>query len=217
MTTPHPLRPHPHDLLWLGVPLVLASDTPVPDWVDANWPLVVRRDQGAEAGRIPVGARGPMRHQRHPAWVDARLVKRVATPEDLAALLPLHQRAREGCAFLKALASLAPCLDDIGLPWGPTGSAGFALASGVAMLRPESDLDLLVRAETRPSAAQIVGLSGLQARSPCRLDIQIDTGWGGFALGEWLAQRRQVLLKTSRGPVLVEDPWQFGTSDEVDL
>lgn len=195
--------------------MALESDTEVPAWNDTNWPLVVRRAWGGGAGRIPVGVRGPMRHQRHPAWVDARQVKYVVTPEALAASLPARKLEGEGCAVLTALASLAPCLDDIGLAWGPTGSAGFALASAVAVLRPDSDLDLLVRAESRPSAAQIAGLSGLQVRSPCRLDIQIDTGWGGFALEEWLARRRTVLLKTVRGPVLVDDPWAYVASDEV--
>lgn len=215
MTTSPALRPRPHDLLWVSAPTALDGETAVPAWTDTNWPLVVRRAEGGGAGRIAVGLRGRMRHQRHPAWVDARQVQYAVPPEALAASLPARNLVGEKCAVLKALANLAPRLDDIGLAWGPTGSAGFALASGVAVLRPDSDLDLLVRAESRPSAAQIVGLSGLQTRSPCRLDIQIDTGWGGFVLGEWLAQRRKVLLKTARGPALADDPWQFGACDEV--
>jgi phosphoribosyl-dephospho-CoA transferase len=41
----------------------------------------------------------------------------------------------------------------------------------------------------------------------CRVDLQIDTGHGGFALRDWLASPHQTLLKTDHGPRLVADPW----------
>ena len=50
-------------------------------------------------------------------------------------------------------------------------------------------------------------LAALQAKAPCRLDIQVDTGAGGFALAEYVRGGR-VMLKTAHGPVLVADPWR---------
>jgi len=208
-----PLRPH--DLLWVRAPRAVIGPTPLPVWVDAGWPLVVRRAEGQGAGLVPVGLRGPLRHQRHAAWVDQGQVRRVLTPEGLARAAAWKRIPRGGFAAFDAVRVLAPCLDDVGLPWGPSGSAGFALATGLAVLRPDSDLDLLVRADAAPAARQVEQLKALQGRTPCRLDIQIDTGHGGFALAEWLAGRRQVLLKTARGPFLVEDPWQPPESAEV--
>ena len=40
----------------------------------------------------------------------------------------------------------------------------------------------------------------------CRADTQVETPEGGVALAEWLRDGK-TLLKTSRGPRLVADPW----------
>jgi len=52
-------------------------------------------------------------------------------------------------------------------------------------------------------------LNALQSSSLCRIDIQIDTGNGGFSFAEWVARRKTVLLKTGIGPVLTANPWNF--------
>lgn len=210
---PAPLRPH--DLLWVRTTLALTSPEPLPAWVDADWPVVVRRAEGPRTGLVPVGLRGPLRHQRHAAWVDVGQVSRSLAPEALAQSASSAPIPGDGFPALDALRILAPYLDEIGLPWGPSGSVGFALATGLPVLRSDSDLDLLVRADVAPAAARIDRLKALQGRTRCRLDIQIDTGRGGFALAEWLAGRRQVLLKTARGPRLVADPWQPLADDEA--
>jgi phosphoribosyl-dephospho-CoA transferase len=74
-------------------------------------------------------------------------------------------------------------------------------------LRPDSDLDLLVRAPRRLADGTLAALVALQGGAGCRVDVQVDTGIGGFALLEY-ARGGKVLLKTARGPVLVEDPWR---------
>lgn len=200
----------PHDLLWLD-PLPAAR---LPAWCVPGWPVVVRRDRAADGGRVPVGFRGGERAQRHGGWVRPCEVVRALAPEALLrSALPRAPGSVEGPP-LQALRALAPWLDEIGLPWGPTGSAGFAIATGAPVLGPDSDLDLLVRAPRRPAQAQVAGLKRLQERAGCRLDIQIDTGRGGFALNEWLADRGRVLLKTARGPVLVADPWLDAPEEE---
>jgi phosphoribosyl-dephospho-CoA transferase len=75
------------------------------------------------------------------------------------------------------------------------------------VLRATSDLDLLVRLPRRPARGLFDALCTLQDGQPCRLDIQIDTGAGGFALAEY-ARGGRVLLKTDAGPRLVDDPWE---------
>jgi phosphoribosyl-dephospho-CoA transferase len=215
MNAPSRILLRPHDLLWVRAPRAVISPAPWPAWVDASWPLVVRRAEGQGAGLVPVGLRGPLRHQRHAAWLDEAQVSHVLAPEALARSAAWESIPGGGFAALEALHVLAPYLDEIGLPWGPSGSAGFALATGLAVLRADSDLDLLVRAGAAPAARQVEQLKALQGRTRCRLDIQVDTGHGGFALDEWLAGRRQLLLKTARGPLLVEHPWQRPASAEV--
>jgi phosphoribosyl-dephospho-CoA transferase len=206
----------PHDLLFAHAPEAFLPGGARPDWLDdgawmARAPLVVRRE-AAGPGRIPVGARGPLRKQRCAGYLAPPAVARRVTPERLAAAVvgspALDLRvAADKLPCIAALLTLAPRLQALGLDWGPAGGAGFLLASGLAVLRADSDLDLLVRAPRPLPPAQIDALSALQANAPCRIDIQVDTGHAGFALNEFLRGGR-VMLKTATGPVLVADPWQ---------
>ncbi|KAB8046479.1 malonate decarboxylase holo-ACP synthase [Janthinobacterium rivuli] len=205
--------PRAHDLLWVsGLP----DDASLPAWADAAWlqaaPLVVRRARTAP-GRIPVGLRGMLRSERHACEVDAAAVVRRVTPEMLARLAHPPPSGFD-CTALDALRRVAPLLDATGWAWGPTGGVGFALASGLPVLRADSDLDLVLRIAAPPDAAQAEALRAIAATvtssiTACRLDLQIDTGHGGFAYAEWAAGRGRVLLKTERGPVLTAAPWEL--------
>ncbi|PHV29355.1 phosphoribosyl-dephospho-CoA transferase [Janthinobacterium sp. BJB426] len=195
-----------HDLLWLdGLP----DDASLPAWADAAWlraaPVVVRRASTAP-GRIPVGLRGMLRSERHACEVDAAAVVRRVTPEMLA-----HTPVPDcSCAALDALRQVVPLLDATGWAWGPTGGVGFALASSLPVLRADSDLDLVLRIAAPPDADQAEALRAIAATvTACRLDLQIDTGRGGFAYAEWAAGRAKVLLKTDHGPVLTATPWEL--------
>ncbi len=120
-----------------------------------------------------------------------------------------NERRRRSSArgAMRALSRVAPELDGLRLTWGITGSVGFALASGVSTLRPDSDLDLLLRAPHPLSRDEARALFALLQAAPARIDMQVDTGHGGFALAEWAGQADRVLLKTASGPLLVTDPW----------
>ena len=201
----------PHDLLFVRLPDRFDTGGAWPGWLDAAWlmqaPLVVRRE-AAPGSLLPVGARGLTRSQRCKGYVQRDAVARCVTPEMLARL---HLRAvRSGeCQSdlppLRALAAMAPRLKDLGLAWGPTGGAGFYLASGLPVLRADSDLDLLVRAP-EPLPVRIIDRLLRLQEQPCRVDIQVDTGLGGFALNEY-ARGGRVMVKTAHGPVLAADPW----------
>ena len=168
----------------------------------------MRRESVREPGCIPVGLRGHTRSQRHKAYLSRQAAGKCVSPELLAVSQAWLAPHRLGALpALAALASLAPTLAAMGLPWGPTGSVGFALASGLPVLRPDSDLDLLVRAFEPLTAAQTQLLHALRASAPCRIDLQIDTGHGAFSLSEWSRGHRRVLLKTDLGPLLTDDPW----------
>jgi phosphoribosyl-dephospho-CoA transferase len=200
-----------HDLVWLAETANVELDGPWPPWLSADWlqraPLVVRRETTSD-GRVPVGVRGITRNQRCKGYLGRAGVARRVTPEMLAA----GAGHRHTMAALDALATLAPALDALGLAWGPTGGVGFLLACGLPVLRPDSDLDLLVRAPQPLSTSQAAALAALQAavgaEAACRIDIQVDTGGGAFALAEWSRAGRRVLLKTGTGPVLTDDPWR---------
>lgn len=209
MTTSTPL---PHDLLWLIDAAGFARANTLPAWASADWlaqaPLVVRRD-GASEGRIPVGLRGTTRAQRHAAWLPATQVARVATPRMIARQARWRDHPRRAALpALAALARVAPLLDAAQANWGVTGSVGFTLASGIDVLHAGSDLDLLVTAATPLSAELAHALAALLDDAQARIDIQVATPIGAFALREQVRTGGRVLLKTATGPVMRHDPWQ---------
>ena len=56
-------------------------------------------------------------------------------------------------------------------------------------------------------AGALRGVAGLLDDSEARIDMQVETPFGAFALREWLRTGGAVLLKTSHGPVLTNDAW----------
>lgn len=196
---------HAHDLLWLDRDTSLEGITA--NWVTEQWhcglPVVVRRDVNQQ-GRIPVGVRGATRAQRAAGWVDPRHVIRVVTPQQLARPQRLDASPFAGLPPVRAARQLA----DMAWPWvwGITGSTGYALATGVAVLHSDSDLDLTIHAPQPLDTALLRAWQQQVARLPCRADTQLETPCGAIALDEWLRDGRG-LLKTNQGPRLVVSPW----------
>jgi phosphoribosyl-dephospho-CoA transferase len=212
----------PHDLLWIADPAALTFGGDRPAWARPGWlgraPVVVRRAP-REPGLLPVGLRGRARHERCAAQVAERQVVRATTPEDVLAGWQRRPSAgddeaevgqRHELACLVALAAVARAWSAAPLAWGVTGGVGFSLASGLDTLRPDSDLDLLVRAPMAADAAVLRRLARVLPSQPGRVDVQVETGRGAFALAEWLRTGGTVLLRTDDGPAIVDDPWLGG-------
>ncbi|MFC3607992.1 malonate decarboxylase holo-ACP synthase [Stutzerimonas tarimensis] len=196
--------PRPHDLLWGMTPGHLPGDAPV--WavevLAAGLPVVVRRAP-ARNGLVPVGIRGKARVQRLATWMPASAISRVLSPEALACT-PLEPG--DDWVWL-ALAQIRPLLDRLGLDWGVTGSAAWQLATGLAVLHPDSDLDLLLRTPDCLGRARAAQLLARLEFLPCRVDLQLETPAGAIALREWASGASLVMLKACDGPRLVADPW----------
>jgi phosphoribosyl-dephospho-CoA transferase len=198
------LSPRPHDLLRLSPAGVLPPDAP--PWAKgalSATPWVVVRRAAAPMGRIAVGLRGTSRSERYATTVDTDDVCEVVAPEDLAhVVLPC---GRCELAAMRALDMVRPVLDDTGLPWGPTGSVGFELATAIHAATPESDLDLLVRVP-RDSSGTIGLLAALHRELgslAARVDCQVETPSGAVALAELVDGPPDVMLRTAAGPRLV--------------
>lgn len=197
--------PRPHDLLWLrsDSALLAISDA----WVSQHWqhafPVVVRRDVN-QSGLIPVGVRGEKREQRAAGWTDAADIERVVTPEMLADRSQLL--ASPFVDYPPVRAAIA--LSDSVWPWywGVTGSTGYALATQRPTLHAASDLDLVIRAPQPLARDELQQWQSQTEKLPCRVDTQVETPLGAFALNEWLREGR-VLLKTATGPRLTASPW----------
>lgn len=201
----------PHDLLWLQPGAELRSDAPLPDWarsvLSSGHPVVVRRAARSPES-IPVGLRGATRGQRFAAHVDAACVMKAIRPEALTGAVLSLPDARAGmAAFVRLEALLRELPVDQG--WGPTGSVGFELATGIPVVKPGSDLDIIVRARSPISRSQARTLLSFFPESTCRCDVSLDTPNGGVSLLEWARGDNKVLLKTDSGPRLVADPWHY--------
>ena len=205
----------PHDLVRVNGADALQSAAPLPDWVGNVWhpglPLVVRRDFSAD-GLIPAGIRGDTRAERAAVWLAPDSVIETVTPESLVA--DTGRLAASPFADTRPVQALILLVRQaIPWCWGVTGSCGYALATGKAVMHADSDLDILVRCPEPASPADFDELADIMASLPCRTDIQIETPAGAFALKEWLRESRhdsggRVLLKTDFGPVLTDNPWQ---------
>ena len=192
-----------HDLLWGMAPAQLPADAPA--WACAvltqGQPVVVRRALAAP-GQLAVGVRGPLREQRYACFMAVESISRCVRPEQLR-----HVECARDLPALRALAQLRGLLDDGGLIWGVSGSAGFELATGLWALHEQSDLDLILRTPEPLDRDLARALLQQLEAVECRVDVQLQTPQGAVALAEWAGTSSRVLLKNARQACLVSDPW----------
>ena len=206
-----------HDLLRLAKGAELRYEGLVPAWVPATLaraPWVVVRRARTPNELIPIGVRGSTRAERLAAFLAPTAVTAHVTPEGLAITRAWRQTpaTHPADALLHALDTVDDLFTSQGLVWGPTGSVGFELASGITTVNLTSDLDMVVRAPEPWSPDRARGLADVLARLPVRVDVQLDTPAGAVALAEY-ARGGRVLLRTPDGPKLVRDPWEHIAAD----
>jgi phosphoribosyl-dephospho-CoA transferase len=212
-------RWRPHDLLRL---FRLPQRDGEPEWVRdafARAPFVVVRRAMAAPGFVAVGMRGTARAQRYGTWAETADIVEAISPEEIAAGGPSAIGRRALAAFNTLDVLRREALTLRGFSWGPTGSAGFELATQIPTVTVTSDLDLLIRTPkdvSRELATQL--FTELQAhalRAGSRVDIQLETPAGGVALAEWAAGKPRVLARHAQGPRLVADPWADITAQQA--
>jgi phosphoribosyl-dephospho-CoA transferase len=202
-----------HDLIRLRDPLALAANAPVPSWalpVLGRIPWVVVRRGHACNGILPVGVRGVTRSQRFAAWVAVTEIADRLSPEDLTVSgRVLSQQRKDAVPALAAVDRVAGVLRRRGCNWGPGGSVGFELATGVATATAASDLDLILRQDRRLELKEAIALlvALTAAAAPARIDVLLETPSGGVSLADLARAPAQVLVRTPCGPRLSVDPW----------
>ena len=198
-------RPRPHDLVRLTPGAVSLAGAPA--WVRtslARVPWAVVRHDLPVPGQIPVGIRGPTRELRWATYLPQAGVTGIRTPESLRHVD--DWAAIPDVAAMRALRALIPSLNRGGTAWGPTGSAGFSLATGHIAVRRASDLDVLLRCPVRPARAWLDGAARLFATQEARVDGQVETPAGVAHLDD-LRRDGPSLVRTCAGPRLCADPW----------
>ncbi|WP_158799295.1 malonate decarboxylase holo-ACP synthase [Pedobacter sp. L105] len=197
---------NPHDLLRIQGMEDLYSGCPFPDWVRValvKAPYVVVRRAEHIIDGVPVGIRGAERGQRFAAWLHPDKILEVITPGSL--INPAHWKIAYPFtmpATIQTLTLIAPVMQMTGYGWGPTGSSGFELATGISSIKDTSDLDLVIHLPEKITKQQGSSLlEQLEKLSLVGLDIQMNTPAGGVAIREYILAE-QVLVKTSTAPVL---------------
>jgi phosphoribosyl-dephospho-CoA transferase len=199
----------PHDLLRLKDGAQL---TPViqPAWAIRSLqraPFVVVRRATIDNDLIPVGIRGETRDQRHATFVRFDDIESVVTPESLATARTWKSAQHGKHPAFAALDRVANAADAIDLSWGPGGSVGFELATGVAAVSSNSDLDVIVYPNKKHTRDALVSFLDATSDLNVRVDIVIESAAGAVALHEWIASPHRVLVKTGDGPKLGEFSW----------
>lgn len=202
-----------HCLLRIAGVGALSGAAVAPEWLAAELeraPWVVVRRAAPLEGRVPVGARGRRRAERFAAWLDPAQVRECVEPLELAARRAWRATPRCGrVAALAALVAVEALMERCGLgrAWGPVGSAGFELASGVPTATADSDLDLIVRLGS-PLPTAIAGRLLIElSRLAMHTDVLLETPLGAIALIEYARARPPFLLRSAGGPRLIPDPW----------
>jgi phosphoribosyl-dephospho-CoA transferase len=207
-----------HDLLEVDAKRLMSAHSVAPEWVAKELrksPFVVVRRGLVTEQRIPIGVRGCERNQRWGSYCHPELVKSITTPPQLLSRTVLASRA-VAIPALRSLQLLKPLWIDLDHLWGPAGSVGFELATGRHVAKPESDLDIMIYAETNMTREDAKFLCARATEVPAVVDIRVETPVCGFCLTEYArAGSASILLRTPDRLVLGDDPWNDELTTET--
>jgi phosphoribosyl-dephospho-CoA transferase len=200
--------------------------------------VVVRRGPIPAEEGIAIGVRGAQRNERWAGACRPDLVRSILTPPMLLSRLvtancsdPATRQDRasgsdpasrpdsasrptasatraDSIPAVYTVALLAKRWKDLDSPWGPGGSVGFELATGRHAASPQSDLDVVIYAESRMTQHEARALCESAQGLPAAVDIRVETPLCGFSLTEY-ANRAPlpILLRFAHGTMLGTDPW----------
>jgi phosphoribosyl-dephospho-CoA transferase len=205
--------PAVHSLLRVADIDALAWESDAPDWVFESLrcaPFVVVRRALPRSDALPVGVRGRRRSQRAAAWLALGAVRDCVTPPMLIAAGAWRHCDLPVTPAVGVLDQAAAVFAAHGLGgrWGPGGSVGFELASGVSHTTSASDLDIVLRADLPLGRGNAAHLLSDLSRLPVRIDVLLETPNGAVALAEYASSLGLMLLRTASGPRWVRNPWR---------
>src|ERR1700722_3413362 len=173
--------PAVHALLRVANLDALAWEAHRPHWASAALqlaPWAVVRRAAPRLGLWPVGVRGSQRHQRSAAWLPHGAMQECITPQMLVAKPAWRERLSAAATpAVAVLGEVATILSAHGFAgrWGPSGSVGFELASGVPSPPPGSALDWVLSADEPMARADASRLHVDLSTLAVRIDVLLET------------------------------------------
>jgi phosphoribosyl-dephospho-CoA transferase len=207
---------HVHDLILLRAETVVTSAEggPACPYLNPNqrpW-VVVRRGRISD-GLIPVGVRGAQRHERCAGFIGLSEVLETRRPDQLR--LMLAEDSRRALQVFRTLSYLESHLVGLDMTWGPGGSVGYELASGMPAVRADSDLDFILFAPRELEITEAQDLWRMISSAPGKVDALVETPLCGFSLEEFVtASPRKILLRTSDSRILGSNLWNLSNGED---
>jgi phosphoribosyl-dephospho-CoA transferase len=207
---------HVHDLILLRTESAMIStqSDPACPYLNPNqrpW-VVVRRGRISD-GLIPVGVRGPQRHERCAGFTRLSEVLETRRPDQLRLLLA--EDSRRALRAFRTLSYLESRLVGLDMSWGPGGSVGYELASGIPAVRDDSDLDFILFAPKKLDITEAQDLWRMISSAPGKVDALVETPFCGFSLQEFVTiSPRKMLLRTNDGRILGSNPWKLSNGED---
>jgi phosphoribosyl-dephospho-CoA transferase len=207
---------HVHDLLLLKEESSVtfpAGGPTCPDLTLNGHPWVVVRRGHLSSGSIPVGVRGLQRHERYGGFTESHEVLETRRPDQLR--LALAGDSRRALRAFRTLLYIESHLEGLDMSWGPGGSVGYELASGLPAAHADSDLDLILFSPRKLEIAAAQDLWRMFNDAPGKVDALVETPCCGFSLEEYATTSlRKLLLRTSHGRLLGSDPWDLSNHED---
>jgi phosphoribosyl-dephospho-CoA transferase len=202
---------HTHDLLLLrteSAVISTQSDSACPYLNPKQRPWAVVRRGRILDGLIPVGVRGSQRNERCAGFTRLSEVLESRRPDRLRLLLA--EDSRRALQAFRTLSYLESHLVGLNMSWGPGGSVGYELASGIPTVRAESDLDFILFAPDKLDITEAQDLWRIIGSAPGKVDALVETPFCGFSLEEFVTTSpRKILLRMSDGRILGSNPWNL--------
>jgi phosphoribosyl-dephospho-CoA transferase len=207
---------HVHELILLRSESAVIPNEgePACPYLNSNrcrW-VVVRRGRVSD-GLIPVGVRGAQRHERCAGFTRLSEVLETRRPDQLRLLL--GEDSRRTLQAFRALSYLENHFVRLDMRWGPGGSVGYELASGIPAVRSGSDLDFILFAPKKLEITEAQDLWRMISSAPGKVDALVETPCCGFSLEEFATtSQRKILLRTSDGRILGSNPWSLSNGED---
>jgi phosphoribosyl-dephospho-CoA transferase len=134
-------------------------------------------------------------------------------PDQLRLLLA--EDSRRGLQAFRTLSYLESHLVGVDMSWGPGGSVGYELASGMPAVRADSDLDFILFAPKKLDLTKAQDLWRMISSAPGKVDALVETPCCGFSLEEFVTtSHRKILLRTNDGRILGSNPWNLSNGED---
>jgi len=129
--------------------------------------------------------------------------------------LLLAEDSRRALPAFRTLSYLESHLVGLDMSWGPGGSVGYELASGIRAVRAESDLDFILFAPTKFEVSGAQNLWRMLGSAPGKVDALVETPFCGFSLEEFVTTSPgKILLRTNDGRILGSNPWNLSDGED---